>query len=394
MTTTPHLTLTGARVLRDGALRPGELSLAEGRITDRPGAAVDLTGYDLMPGIVDLHGDAFERHIAPRSSAPFPLIDGLRGTDRDMAAHGVTTAFLAQSWSWEGGLRGADYAQQVMAAIAAYRSEALCDLRLQIRYETFAIDTANALLDALQRHDVGYVVFNNHMDEPAQLAEHHPVGLAAWAARAGYGPDDFIALAASLSARAAEVPGSVARLAQAFSAMGVRCGSHDDAEPATRRRFAALGADICEFPTTLAAARAAHDLGNPVLMGAPNVARGGSQSGNVAAAAMIDAGLCDALVSDYHYLAMATAAFRLVDDGLLDLAEAWALISSAPARIIGLTDRGTLAAGQRGDVVIVNRATRAVEGTIAGGRIAHLSGEAAVRMILGSTVARDERRSA
>ena len=129
-------------------------------------------------------------------------------------------------------------------------------------------------------------------------------------------------------------------------------------------------------------------------MGAPNVARGGSQSGNVAASAMIDAGLCDALVSDYHYPAMAAAAFRLVDDGLLDLAEAWALISAAPARIIGLTDRGTLAPGQRADVVIMNRATRAVEGSIAGGRIAHLSGAAASRMIAGSAVALDERRSA
>ena len=88
-------------------MRSGDLSIANGRITDRPGPAIDLTGYDLMPGIVDLHGDAFERHIAPRPSAPFPLIDGLHGTDRDMAAHGVTTAFLAQSWSWEGGLRGA-----------------------------------------------------------------------------------------------------------------------------------------------------------------------------------------------------------------------------------------------------------------------------------------------
>jgi len=390
----PHLTLTGARVLRDAGLHDGDLSLADGRITDTAGVTADLRGYDLLPGIVDLHGDAFERHIAPRPAAPFPLTDGLRGTDRDMAAHGVTTAFLAQSWSWEGGLRGADYAETVMAGLAAYRSEALCDLHLQIRYETFALDTADRLLDALHRHGTGYVVFNNHMDEPACLAQHNPAALASWALRAGYNVPDFVALAAGLAARTAEVPASVARLAKAFAAMGVRSGSHDDTDPATRRHFSALGADICEFPTTLSAARAAQDLGNPVLMGAPNVARGGSQSGNVAAAAMIDAGLCDALVSDYHYPAMAAAAFRLVDDGLLDLAAAWALISSAPARIIGLTDRGSLATGQRADVVIVNRATRRIEGTIAGGRIAHLSGAVAARMIGASAVSLDERRSA
>ncbi len=121
---TPHLTLTGARVLQGDDLHAGVLSLVQGRITNTAGLTFDLRGYDLLPGIIYLHGDAFERHIAPRPAAPFPLIDGLRGTDRDMAAHGVTTAFLAQSWSWEGGLRGADYAETVMAGLAAYRSEA------------------------------------------------------------------------------------------------------------------------------------------------------------------------------------------------------------------------------------------------------------------------------
>ena len=391
---TPHLTLTGARVLQGDDLRDGVLSIDQGQITDTAGLTVDLRGYDLLPGIIDLHGDAFERHIAPRPAAPFPLIDGLRGTDRDMAAHGITTAFLAQSWSWEGGLRGADYAETVMAGLAAYRSEALCDLHLQIRYETFALDTADRLLAALHKHGTGYVVFNNHMGEPAFLAQHNPAALASWALRAGYNMPDFVALADGVAARSAEVPTSVARLARAFRAMGVRSGSHDDTDAATRHRFAALGADICEFPTTVAAAQAARDLGNPVLMGAPNVARGGSQSGNIAAIGLIRAGLCDALVSDYHYPALAAAAFRLVDDGVMGLAQAWAMISTAPARIMGLTDRGTLVPGQRADVAIVNRATRRIEGTIAAGRIAYLSGAVAARMIDASAVTLDERRSA
>ncbi len=231
------------------------------------------------------------------------------------------------------------------------------------------------------------------MDEPAFLARHSPAALASWALRAGYNVPDFVALADDLAARSAEVPASVGRLAQAFRAMGVRSGSHDDTDAATRHRFAAIGADICEFPTTLAAAQGARDLGNPVLMGAPNVARGGSQSGNISAIDLIRAGLCDALVSDYHYPALA-AAFRLVDDGVMELAQAWGMISTTPARIMGLTDRGTLAPGQRADIVIVNRATRRIEGTIAGGRTAYLSGAVAARMIGASAVTLDERRSA
>jgi len=392
---TPHLTLKGARVLRNGRLHDTVLSLADGTITDVVGVTADLSGYDLLPGIVDLHGDAFERHIAPRPAAPFPLIDGLRGTDRDMAAHGVTTAFLAQSWSWEGGLRGADYAETVMAGLALYRSEALCDLRLQIRYETFALDTGGRLLEALRRHDVGYVIFNNHMDEPAFLAQHNPAALASWALRAGYSTPDFLALTEGLAARSDAVPASITQLAQEFKNMKVRCGSHDDTDAATRQHFDILGADVCEFPTTAAAAQAARDLGNPVLMGAPNVARGGSQSGNIAAIDLIRKGLCDALVSDYHYPALSSAAFRLVDEGVMDLAAAWGMISSAPAQIMGLTDRGTLNVGQQADVVIVNRTSRRIEGTIAAGRIAHLSGGVAAQLIgSASAVALDERRSA
>jgi alpha-D-ribose 1-methylphosphonate 5-triphosphate diphosphatase len=116
-------------------------------------------------------------------------------------------------------------------------------------------------------------------------------------------------------------------------------------------------------------------------MGAPNVVRGGSQSGNIAAEALIAEGLCDALVSDYYYPALAQAAWRLADAGTLSFAAAWEAVSTEPARIAGLRDRGRLAPGSRADLVVVDPATRAVEATIAGGRMAHLSGGAAQRFM-------------
>ena len=107
MSRTPlSLRFTGASVLRDGEMQDRSLVIQNGYISKGPLPEVNLAGYYLLPGIVDLHGDAFERHIAPRPSAPFPMETGLRATDRDAAANGVTTAYLAQSWSWEGGPRG------------------------------------------------------------------------------------------------------------------------------------------------------------------------------------------------------------------------------------------------------------------------------------------------
>jgi len=157
-------------------------------------------------------------------------------------------------------------------------------------------------------------------------------------------------------------------------------GSHDDGDAETRAYYRGIGAPICEFPTSFEAARAAHAQGEPVLMGAPNVVRGGSQSGNIAAQDLIEAGLCDALVSDYYFPALAQAAWALVDRGVRDLPAAWAKISTYPARIAGLVDRGHPGLGARADVVAVNPETHRVELTLCHGRVAHLSGALAAKV--------------
>jgi alpha-D-ribose 1-methylphosphonate 5-triphosphate diphosphatase len=121
-------------------------------------------------------------------------------------------------------------------------------------------------------------------------------------------------------------------------------------------------------------------------MGAPNVVRGGSQSGNIGAEALVADGLCDALVSDYYYPALAQSAWHMADTGTLPFARAWEAVSSVPARVAGLTDRCALTPGARADIVVVDPETRHVEATFTRGRIAHLSGRAAARF-LGSRVA-------
>jgi alpha-D-ribose 1-methylphosphonate 5-triphosphate diphosphatase len=377
----PPLRLTGADVLRDGALQRRSVSLAEGRITRGPLPEVDLTGYLILPGIVDLHGDGFERHVAPRPGTAFPLAMGLAATDREAAAHGVTTAYLAQGWSWEGGARGPDGAEALLAALAAYRAQALTDLRVQIRAEVHMVETGPRLIAAVARHRVGYVVFNDHLEEAREARLAAPAQFALWARNAGQSVEAMAVAVEAAAARAREVPRHLCRLADAFDEMGVLFGSHDDPDGETRERYSMIGARIAEFPTSRRAAAAARAMMSPVIMGAPNVVRGGSQSGNVAAADLIAEGLCDALVSDYHVPALAAAAWVLVDRGLLDLPRAWAMISSRPAEILRLADRGRLEPGLRADLTVVNAETRAVEATIAGGRLSYLAGEAARRFL-------------
>ena len=376
----PPVRLTGALLLRDGVLQPRSLALAEGRITKGPLPEIDMRGYYLLPGIVDLHGDAFERHIAPRRSAGFDLRTGLESTDRDAAAHGVTTAWLAQSWSWEGGKRGPDAAEALLAAHAAYRGQMGTDMRVQIRCETHLVDSGPRLLAAVERYGVDYVVFNNHLDDAVETARMRPAQVALWAEQEGVSYEHYMATIAAAMERRREVPRHLCRLAEEFDRLGVVYGSHDDPDGETRETYHRLGARITEFPTRRRAAAVAKALNDPVLMGAPNVVRGGSQSGNVAALDLIEDGLCDALVSDYYYPALARAAWALVDAGLKDLPAAWAMISTAPAQILGLTDRGVLDVGKRADLVAVNVETRSVEMTVAGGVVTYVGGGAARRL--------------
>ncbi len=377
----PPLRLTGAETLRDGEMQRRSLSLVDGRIARGPLPEVDLSGYLILPGIVDLHGDGFERQIAPRPSAHFPLAAGIAATDREAAAHGVTTAYLAQGWSWEGGPRGPDAAEAMMQALAAFRPKALTDLRLQLRAEVHLVDAGARLLAAVARHRVGYVVFNDHLEHAQDMMRIRPADFAVWARKIGRTPEDLRTAVGAAAKRAPEVPRHLCRLADAFDEMGVLYGSHDDPDGETRERYSMIGARIAEFPTTRRAAAAARAMMSPVLLGAPNVVRGGSQSGNVAAGDLIAEGLCDALVSDYHIPALPMAAWTLVDKGLASLPQAWAMISTRPAEILRLADRGRLEPGLRADLVVVNAETRAIEATITAGRLAYLSGEAGRRFL-------------
>lgn len=374
------LRLTGAQCLMDGQMMGEALTITHGLIGDGPAREVDLTGYLLLPAIIDLHGDGFERHLSPRPTAPFDKRRALTSVATELAANGITTAWLAQSWSWEGGFRSGAATLDLLAALQDRRASLLADCRVQIRLETHIPQEFAKVLQAVRTYGVDYVVFNNHLPEALDMAKNQPKRFANWAAQTKRTAEDMLQIVQAADAAGPQVPSALADLAAQFAALGLRMGSHDDASPQTRTFFRSIGARNCEFPTTLAAAQAARDSGEPVLMGAPNVVRGGSQSGNIAAQSLIEAGLCDALVSDYYYPALAQAAFHLMDAGVMDLPAAWAMISTHPAQIAGLQDRGALTVGKRADLVAVNAETRAVEMTLSAGRIAHLSGEAARRV--------------
>ena len=377
--------LRGGRVLTaDGGLRPATVIVEDTMIAAIEPASgngvasdvVDATGLLVLPGIVDLHGDAFERQIMPRPGVRFPLDVALVDTDRQMLANGITTAFHGITYSWEPGLRGRDMAVEMFSVLERLRPRLVCDTHIHLRFEVFNIDAVDEVAQWLAAGRVALLAFNDHM---AWFLTHTEDAekLAVYVGRSGLAPDAFLALLHATAARRHEVPAVVTRLAEAAGARDVAILSHDDETPEMRRWYHDLGSRLCEFPVDEPTARTGRDLGDDVILGAPNVLRGGSHCNRLSASAAVADGLCTVLTSDYYYPALLHAPFRLAADGVVDLESAWALVTDNPARAAGLHDRGVIAPGRRADLVLVDDSDPRlphVAATWVGGCPAHVAG--------------------
>jgi alpha-D-ribose 1-methylphosphonate 5-triphosphate diphosphatase len=356
---TDETVLTNATlVLPDRVLR-GTLVLCGDIIVDvQPGrsalpAAQDLDGDHLIPGIVDLHTDNLERQVQPRALARWPSRSAMVAHDAQCAAAGVTTVFDALCL----GDLGFDKErirtfQDGVVDLDALTAAALlkADHFLHLRCEVPAHDML-ALFEAVAEH--GLVRMVSLMDHSPGVGQYADLDFYRALRRRG-GLDD-----AYIEQRIGELQAQRQRLRapnrqallQRVRGRPIALASHDDRTEAEIAENAADGIRMSEFPVTMAAARAAKAAGMDVIAGAPNIVRGGSHSGNVAAAELLANEAVDAFASDYVPNSLVEAAFLCADR--IGLPRAIGLVTAQPARLGGLPDRGSLAAGQRADLVQV-----------------------------------------
>ena len=391
------IVIEGGEALLAGEFLETSLGIKDGEIGGarhgRASLGLDASGLKVLPGIIDLHGDAFERQMMPRAGVDFPADVALYDSDRQAIGNGITTVFHATTWSWEPGLRGADNARLLLEAIETMRPRLAADTRFHLRQETYNLDAEAEIRQWLSDGRIDLFAFNDHMDSTvANLTK--PQKRSRMVERTGLPGEAFDALVERVAARADEVPASITRLAETARSAGVRMLSHDDDTPEMREAFRGMGVNIAEFPVNEETARAAAEAGDAIVFGAPNVVRGGSHTGWTRASDMIAKGLCSVLASDYYYPAQLLAAFRLAADGVLPLALAWELVSAGPARAAGLSDRGILAEGYRADIILVDDDVPLrprIVAVIAAGRLVQLTD--ASRLIQ-SSVARREAAAA
>ncbi|WP_424135616.1 alpha-D-ribose 1-methylphosphonate 5-triphosphate diphosphatase [Roseomonas chloroacetimidivorans] len=368
-------------VLPDRVVAPGAIRIEGGRIVEivegaPRGPALDGAGLMLIPGLIDLHGDMIEKEVEPRPDAAFPLDIAIAQLDCRLAASGVTTAYAGLSFA-EGKakkIRTEERARGVIEAVAGLRESLRVDLRVHARFEVTNPRAEPVLRDLLARGLVGLVSLTDHT--PGQ-GQYRDIEQYIRYQTHAYGEDAAAAEARARQRMAAPRAWEVARAVTALArAQGLPIASHDDDTPEKVRLMHELGARISEFPVTLEAAAEARRLGMATLMGAPNALRGASMTGNTTARAIMEAGLLDALAADYHQGAMLPAVLAWVRDGLLPLHEAVALVTWNPARAAGLADRGSIAPGQRADLVLLDDTGTAprVRAVWREGRIIHSDG--------------------
>lgn len=351
----------GGQVLCDGAFRAVDLCcIREGKESrlDLYGAkptcarSLNADGCLVLPGIVDIHGDAFERQIMPRPGVGFDLGLALTETDKQLVSNGITTAFHGLTWSWEPGFRGAESARAFISAAERMKPELSADTFVHLRHEVFNFAAEAEINDWISAGKIGLLAFNDHLTGTIKV-RHRPEKIVGMVSRTGMTPEAFLALADSLAAREDDMRAATQRLAQTAKDARIPMMSHDDLTVDMRAQYRMLGASIAEFPVNEDVARASAQHEDYIVFGAPNVLRGGSHTNCPSAAEMVRQKFCSILASDYYYPALAQAPFVLAAKHGIPLEEGWKLISENPACAAGLQDRGRIESGRRADVIVV-----------------------------------------
>lgn len=353
--------LTNATLILADRVTPGSIVLRDGRIaaidtapTAVPGAT-DLEGDYLLPGVVDVHTDNLERQVQPRAGARWPSRSAMIAHDAQCAAAGVTTVFDALCLGDLGfDSERIETFHNGVADLDALAGTGLlkADHFLHLRCELPAPDMPG-LVDPVADHPLVRMV--SLMDHSPGVGQYRDLPrYRQMRARSGMGADEIDRRIAHLVDQRDRLSDKHRRwLLDRVAARALPLASHDDWDVAEVERNRADGLTISEFPVCREAAQAARDAGMEIIAGAPNIVRGGSHSGNVAAAELVRAGLVDAFASDYVPASLVEAAFICAETTGITLPESVALVTDRPARMVGLHDRGRIEPGLRADLVRV-----------------------------------------
>ena len=351
-------------VLADRVIERGWIAFAQGRIVeygegDAPRGSDNANGDLILPGLVELHTDHLEAHFVPRPKVFWDPVAAVVSYDAQLATSGITTVLDSlRVWREQGAEEADGHAGLLADAIATARDNDLLrvDHFLHLRCEIPMPSVVEEAREMIGRPDVRLMSLMDHT--PGQRQFRDEGKLRDYYRGKGAGKTDaqldelFAQRFAYQAKYAANNLRDIVALAQKHN---IPLASHDDTTDENVVDAIRDHVSVAEFPTTLEAARGLHAAGIGILMGAPNVVRNGSHSGNIAAVGLAREGLLDILSSDYIPSSLLMAALQLPERvPSIDLATAVRTVTKRPAEAVGLTDRGEIAIGKRADLIRVH----------------------------------------
>lgn len=335
-------------------IRDGKIQSIQSEMIDSQVDRIDGKGNFILPGIIDLHGDAFERHITPRAGTQFPLELALSANDVSLVANGITTFYYSITDGFEPGPRSRDTVRELLTAIEKLMPRFSCQAKIHIRHEKVNTEKHEELIEWLCDGRIHLLSLNDHLptlDNERKIQRY----LAGMRRRVSMSNSEINQFLQNLQANRTTGEQQIEVLAATAHQQGVALASHDDETLEEVERSKSLGISIAEFPMNEAAARASQEANAAVLMGAPNLVRGGSHVGGISVKDAIELGIVDILCSDYHYPSLYTAPFMAVEKNDLSLYDAWKLVSENPAKAAGLgAGKGKIETGYDADFIMLS----------------------------------------
>lgn len=357
------IAIQGVKVLTpDGWLKDATVLIADGKFTSIDQSSspdgfdlVNAQGLQMLPGIIDLHGDAFERMICPRPGVNFPLPIAIADNDRNLLASGITTFYCSITDSYEPGLRSRDSARTLIDFILGTGQQVLnCNHRIHIRHEEANITEHQELCDWMESGRVHILSINDHLPPPGNEKRLNRY-LNSVKQRSSIDLEEIKALINQVREKQHQGEAQIEQLVDLAHTQKIPLASHDDDSlekvVLSQKRQVA----IAEFPATVDLAAKSREYGAAVLMGAPNLVRGGSHLGLMSVAEAVKNNVIDCLSSDYHYPSLFYAPFKLQELGLMSFEKAWSLVSSQPAAAVGIGhQKGKIAPGLDADFLLIS----------------------------------------
>lgn len=346
--------INGSIEIKDGLIRAMSDSSSQ-----RP-EAINANQSFLMPGLIELHTDNLEKYFTPRPKVNWPALSAMAAHDAQLIGSGITTVLdaIAVGDVRDGGHRQENLDKMIDTIIESgklglNRAEHFVHIRCELPYSA-TVELAEKYLDLEQIHMVSLMDHSPGQRQFVNINKYNEY----YQGKYNLSDQQMAEFEQYQRAQSLQWSGTNRKaIAKLCREKHIPLASHDDATSLHVEESHSLGMVLAEFPTTIEAAQRSHELGLKVMMGAPNVVRGGSHSGNIAAHELATLGVLDALSSDYFPSSLLDAVFKLASDerNALDLASATRLATANPAAALNLTDRGTIKEGLRADLMLVGR---------------------------------------